>query len=227
MTTVISHYSALRAIRRGRRVYSVLPWEPVSAEDQSQILANAVPGKAKVDLEELLILDAWDKDSDPVDLLLSSSANRRVCPHAVQHVLSPKLPPGSIRHVKADIYATSPAFTALLCSKGASVAKTLMLLMELLGAYSLPPETTPFIRYDEIWPHREQDALGPVPGQMGSMRIRAWTTRSNTPQNPLRKPSSQHASRPTIPASRPQRSRNSKQLRPMQGAAPMPISERP
>ena len=167
MTTVISHYSALRAIRRGRRVYSVLPWEPVSAEDQSQILANAVPGKAKVDLEELLILDAWDKDSDPVDLLLSSSANRRVCPHAVQHVLSPKLPPGSIRHVKADIYATSPAFTALLCSKGASVAKTLMLLMELLGAYSLPPETTPFIRYDEIWPHREQDALEPRSGPNG------------------------------------------------------------
>lgn len=55
-------------------------------------------------------------------------------------------------HVEADIYATSPAMTAMLCSKNESVAKTLMLLMELLGTYSLPPEATYPIAYDDIWP---------------------------------------------------------------------------
>lgn len=55
-------------------------------------------------------------------------------------------------HVEADIYATSPAMTAMLCSKNESVAKTLMLLMELLGTYSLPPGATYPIAYDGIWP---------------------------------------------------------------------------
>ena len=55
-------------------------------------------------------------------------------------------------HVEADIYATSPAMTAMLCSKNESVAKTLMLLMELLGTYSLPPGATYPIAYDDIWP---------------------------------------------------------------------------
>lgn len=55
-------------------------------------------------------------------------------------------------HIEADIYATSPAMTAMLCSKNESVAKTLMLLMELLGTYSLPPGATYPIAYDDIWP---------------------------------------------------------------------------
>ena len=55
-------------------------------------------------------------------------------------------------HIEADIYATSPAMTAMLCSKNESVAKTLMLLMELLGTYSLPPEATYPIAYDDTWP---------------------------------------------------------------------------
>ena len=54
--------------------------------------------------------------------------------------------------IEADIYATSPAMTAMLCSKNESVAKTLMLLMELLGTYSLPPEATYPIAYDDTWP---------------------------------------------------------------------------
>lgn len=55
-------------------------------------------------------------------------------------------------HIESDIYATSPAMTAMLCSKNESVAKTLMLLMELLGTYSLPPEATYPIAYDDTWP---------------------------------------------------------------------------
>lgn len=64
-------------------------------------------------------------------------------------------------HVEADIYATSPAMTAMLCSKNESVAKTLMLLMELLGTYSLPPEATHPIAYDDTWPKGDgYEAMG-------------------------------------------------------------------
>ncbi len=55
-------------------------------------------------------------------------------------------------HIEADIYATSPAMTAMLCSKNESVAKTLMLLMELLGTYSLPPEATYPLAHDDTCP---------------------------------------------------------------------------
>lgn len=138
MTTVISHLSALRAIRRARRAYSALPWDSVDSEQQAQALAGCIPNNDAIDFGALSILDAWNEDdSELLDLLVSNEDNRRPDKRLLQHILSTPLPEGAIMHVEADIYATSPAMTAMLCSKNESVAKTLMLLMELLG-------TTPF-----------------------------------------------------------------------------------
>lgn len=140
MTTVISHLSALRAIRRARRAYSALPWDSVDSEQQAQALAGCIPNNDAIDFGALSILDAWNEDdSELLDLLVSNEDNRRPDKRLLQHILSAPLPEGAIMHVEADIYATSPAMTAMLCSKNESVAKTLMLLMELLGTYSLPP----------------------------------------------------------------------------------------
>ena len=140
MTTVISHLSALRAIRRARRAYSALPWDSVDSEQQAQALAGCIPNNDAIDFGALSILDAWNEDdSELLDLLVSNEDNRRPDKRLLQHILSTPLPEGAIMHVEADIYATSPAMTAMLCSKNESVAKTLMLLMELLGTYSLPP----------------------------------------------------------------------------------------
>lgn len=82
-------------------------------------------------------------------------------------------------HVEADIYATSPAMTAMLCSKNESVAKTLMLLMELLGTYSLPPEATYPIAYDDTWPKADGfevmgdlDCQGSQPAPEGQAEVR-------------------------------------------------------
>ena len=153
MTTVISHFSALRAIRRARRAYSALPWDSVDSEQQAQALASCIPNNDAIDFGALSILDAWNEDdSELLDLLVSNEDNRRPDKRLLQHILSAPLPEGAIMHVEADIYATSPAMTAMLCSKNESVAKTLMLLMELLGTYSLPPEATYPIAYDDIWP---------------------------------------------------------------------------
>lgn len=153
MTTVISHFSALRAIRRARRAYSALSWDSVDSEQQAQALASCIPNNDAIDFGALSILDAWNEDdSELLDLLVSDEDNRRPDKRLLQHILTAPLPEGAIMHVEADIYATSPAVTAMLCSKNESVAKTLMLLMELLGTYSLPPGATYPIAHDDIWP---------------------------------------------------------------------------
>lgn len=162
MTTVISHFSALRAIRRARRAYSALPWDPIDGGQQAQALAGCIPNNDAVDFSALSILDAWNEDdSEPLDLLISNEDNRRPDKRIRQHILSAALPKGAIMRIEADIYATSPAMTAMLCSKNGSVAKTLMLLMELLGTYSLPPEATYPIAYDDTWPKADGfEAMG-------------------------------------------------------------------
>lgn len=153
MTTVISHLSALRAIRRARRAYSALPWDSVDIEQQTQALASCIPNKDAIDFAALTMLDAWSEDdSERLDLFIAGGKNRRPDGRLLQHTVTAPLPEGAIMHIEADIYATSPAMTAMLCSKNESVAKTLMLLMELLGTYSLPPEATYPIAYDDIWP---------------------------------------------------------------------------
>lgn len=57
MTTVISHFSALRAIRRARRAYSALPWDSVDSEQQAQALASCIPNNDAIDFGALSILD--------------------------------------------------------------------------------------------------------------------------------------------------------------------------
>lgn len=192
MTTVISHLSALRAIRRARRAYSALPWDSVDSEQQAQALAGCIPNNDAIDFGALSILDAWNEDdSELLDLLVSNEDNRRPDKRLLQHILSAPLPEGAIMHVEADIYATSPAMTAMLCSKNESVAKTLMLLMELLGTYSLPPGATYPIAHDDIWPKGDGcaatgdlDCLGNQSGS--SNRTKPATNRHTTNASPPR-----------------------------------------
>ena len=118
MTTVISHLSALRAIRRARRAYSALPWDAIDDEQQTQALVGCVPNKDAIDFAALAILDAWSEDdSERLDLFVASGSNRRPDGRLLQHTITAPLPQGAIMHIEADIYATSPAMTAMLCSK--------------------------------------------------------------------------------------------------------------
>lgn len=162
MTTVISHFSALRAIRRARRAYSALPWDVIDNEQQVQALTDCVPNKDAIDFAALSMLDAWSEDdSERLDLLVAGGNSRRPDGRLLQRTITAPFPESAIMHIEADIYATSPAMTAMLCSKNESVAKTLMLLMELLGTYSLPPEATYPIAYDDTWPKADGfEAMG-------------------------------------------------------------------
>lgn len=87
MTTVISHLSALRAIRRARRAYSALPWDSVDSEQQAQALAGCIPNNDAIDFGALSILDAWNEDdSELLDLLVSNEDNRRPDKRLLQHI---------------------------------------------------------------------------------------------------------------------------------------------
>ena len=198
MTTVISHFSALRAIRRARRAYSALPWDSVDSGQQAQALASCIPNNDAIDFGALSILDAWNEDdSELLDLLVSDEDNRRPDKRLLQHILTAPLPEGAIMHVEADIYATSPAVTAMLCSKNESVAKTLMLLMELLGTYSLPPGQ-----------HAPLPMTPSGPRAMTAQRraiLIAWAT-SRRPNNRTRPATNRH----TTNASPPQLSKSSR-----------------
>ena len=54
--------------------------------------------------------------------------------------------------VEAGLYVTSPAYTALQYLRGRSFAEAVMLLMELTGTYSLPPDAMPHLAWRGIWP---------------------------------------------------------------------------
>lgn len=180
MTTIVSHFSALRAIRRARRAYSALPWTPLDASRQSEALARCIPNKDGIDFDALSILDAWDDtDAEQLDLIVSSPNHRRPHEKLRHHIMSSPLPEGTIMHIEADIYATSPALTAMLCSKNEPVAKILMLIMELLGTYSLPPEATYPIAHDDIWPDPE------VPQEDGDLDC-LGTDEANSQQQEIR-----------------------------------------
>ena len=66
MTTVISHLSALRAIRRARRAYSALPWDVIDDEQQTQSLEGCVPNKDAIDFAALQYLTPGAKTTPSV-----------------------------------------------------------------------------------------------------------------------------------------------------------------
>lgn len=146
-TIVVSHYSALRAIRYARQVYGRLSWKTLSRVEQRRALRECVPRVRDLDLDELErcgitpqpeSVSAASTVEACIDVLLEAPQKRSNNPMLHEHVLSRRLPDGSIMQVKNNIYCTSPAFTALLWSRGKALPEVLMLLMELLGSYGMP-----------------------------------------------------------------------------------------
>lgn len=110
-----------------------------------------------MDYDFLERIGAWGpNEPEPIHIMVANSANRRSRGNIACHVFAKQLPLGALMRIESGVYCTSPAFTALLCSRGKSLAEVLMLLSELLGTYSLPvhePEgldaTSPTIGTDQ------------------------------------------------------------------------------
>ncbi len=138
---VISHATALRAIRHARSVYRSLPWEPLAHGEQKSVLKHASSNASLIDLEHLQRLEIVENgEPSPLDLIVTKPADRRTNKRCVSHLLAKPLPGGSLLKVTDGIYCTSPALTAAQLSLSRSMPETTMLLLEFLGSYSMPVE---------------------------------------------------------------------------------------
>ena len=149
---VLSHLTALRALRRARRVNAAHLPSHLGRSEQRRVLLDALPSRASLDLDELARIGALDDGPcSPIDCLIGASIHRRRLPGIRCHALSRPLPSGALVDLGHDLYTTGPAFTALLCSAGRNAGEVLPLLMELLGTYSLPEAATHPIAHGGIW----------------------------------------------------------------------------
>lgn len=141
-TIVVSHTTALRAIRVARRRYAYLPWRPLDGTEQQWALDSCAIGRKATDLDALHRLGLWDH-SDPdccIDVLSSNKAFKRTRPEFQCHVVSSPLPAGSILEMSSGIYTVAPAVVVAQYAHTHDFPEVLALIQELCGTFSLPED---------------------------------------------------------------------------------------
>lgn len=136
---VVSHDSALRAIRTARRQYARLPWRPLGAAEQRRVLASCAPNMGAIETSMLYrkgILEAT-KENDSLDALVASENMRRTIPLINNHIVRGELPTGSILEMEHGLYCTSPALTVAHYALSHSFPEIVALAQELCGTFSL------------------------------------------------------------------------------------------
>ena len=154
---IVCGLSALRGIRRARRVHDLWSWTPPDAQEQERVLAAATSRKSLIDFEELARHGFWgEEETEELELLVGRPADRRKVAHVRCRCASGPLPEGSLCRVASGLYATSPLYTAWQYSKGRGIAAVVMLLSELMGTYGLSEEATMTIAWGGVWPGKEE-----------------------------------------------------------------------
>ena len=154
---IVCGLSALRGIRRARRVHDLWSWALLDAQEQERVLAAATSRKSLIDFEELARRGFWgEEDTEELELLVGRPADRRRVAHVRCRCASGPLPEGSLCRVAPGLYATSPLYTAWQYSKGRGMAAVVMLLSELMGTYGLSEEATMTIAWGGVWPGKEE-----------------------------------------------------------------------
>ena len=149
--------SALRGIRRARRVHDLWSWAPLDAQEQERVLAAATSRKSLIDFEELARHGFWgEEETEELELLVGRPADRRRVAHVRCRCASGPLPEGFLCRVAPGLYATSPLYAAWQYSKGRGIAAVVMLLSELMGTYGLSEEATMTIAWGGVWPGKEE-----------------------------------------------------------------------
>ena len=162
-TLVFSHVSALRALRKARTKYHGIPWEAASSGTQRRLMAQSAPNRSLFDSAMLNQIGVVSELNPKAHVLVGTRANRRWASNITCHLCLPSLPKGSLLRIDAHHYCCSPALTALQCSAGKTVPEILVLLLELLGTFSLPAEATDPIAWGGQWPdHAARDSVEQV-----------------------------------------------------------------
>lgn len=150
---ILSHYSAVRAIRYERRTRSALRWDALGKVEQRKVLAAATAAAREIDFDALGRRGVWETDAlDELHLLVGSpGARSRSVPGLVCHVSS-RLPAGALLRIEPELYCVTPAYVAFQLAHGMGLAGVVSLLMELMGTYALPEEATMPVAWGGVWP---------------------------------------------------------------------------
>ncbi len=144
-TIVVSHATALRALRSARVRYGMLPWREVSPAEERQALERCIPNARNIDEAELVRLGCLDADQasaladSPIDLLTSRRHNIRKTSSVNCHVVLARTPQGTLRLISGNIYAASPALIAVQAACSCNMAHEIALVQELCGSFSMSP----------------------------------------------------------------------------------------
>lgn len=137
-TIVVSHTSALSALRDERMRFSRIRWEPISIEEQRHVLSTTRPSVHAIDEIELLRIGALSPYA-PLEALVGSKTQRTRNPELRVHSVTSKLPSGALLRVQPDLYIVSPAFAVTQCAaRSKSLPATLALIYELCGSFTMP-----------------------------------------------------------------------------------------
>lgn len=150
---VVANISSLRGIRSARRAYAALPWQYIDDEQQQEVLARSTPNRSQIDFDVLTREGFWEgSDTERLCILTDSLSNRRHYEFLRCASFTGTLPHHALMRVGPDLYCTSPTFTTLLYARTHTFAQTFMLIMELLGTYTIPPEATYPLEHGKVWP---------------------------------------------------------------------------
>lgn len=138
---VVSHSTALYAIRRSRRRYAGLPWERLDRSQQQRVLDACAPNVGDLDLDDLERLGVWNPGLGCLDVLVGSNKSHRHSSLIQQHLISEPLPSNSLLKITEGVYATSPALALVQYAENHPWQEVLGLAFELCGMFSLPDDS--------------------------------------------------------------------------------------
>lgn len=145
---VVSHSTALYAMRRSRRRYAGLPWGRLDRLQQQRALDACAPNGSSVDLDDLEHLGVWDPGLGCLDVLVDTGNARRRIDPLRPHVLSGPLPSNSLLQISAEVYTVSPALAVAQFAEDHDWREVLGLILELCGTFSLPESPSENQRMD-------------------------------------------------------------------------------
>lgn len=149
---ILSGTSAIRAIRTARRAYSALPWRLATPSEQRAVMRDGTPNERCIDFELLERIGAWEGlDTEQLCAITGDPLNRRRTGQLRCRAITKPLRAGALYRLNENLFCCSPALAALEYSRGRPWQDTFILLMELLGTYTLPPEATLPISWGGYW----------------------------------------------------------------------------
>lgn len=135
-TVVLSGATALRALRRERRISSEITWCPVEPNEQIDAMRRATCLSSLIDLEDLERLGIL-VENEQIDLAVGRIAKRTATPPVIAHCIG-NLGEDGLMRVAKELYALSPAALTLDLARDSSFEGLLALMEELSGNWSLP-----------------------------------------------------------------------------------------